>query len=83
MIRITQLKLSLDEPVEALSEEICRKLRIRPRSLIRWEVVRRSLDARRGHSFQFSYTVDAWVEEEAACMISLMQLKLAVVNNGS
>ena len=58
MIRITQLKLSLDEPVEALSEEICRKLRIRPRSLIRWEVVRRSLDARRGRSFMFSYTVE-------------------------
>ena len=75
MIRITQLKLSLDEPVEALSEEICRKLRIRPRSLIRWEVVRRSLDARRGRSFMFSYTVDAWVADEEACMKKLAGVK--------
>lgn len=68
MIRVTQLGLSIEEPVEALEKQICHKLKIRLRDLKRWEVVRRSLDARRGHAFRFSYTADVWVEDEEGCM---------------
>ncbi len=75
MIRITQLKLSIEEPIEALEPLICKHLKIQKKDLVRWEILRRSLDARRGHAFVFSYTVEAEVTNEAACWKRLTQKK--------
>lgn len=64
MIRIAQLKLPIEAPLCELEEQICRRLDITRPQLQSWELIRRSLDARRGHALMFSYTVEAAVAGE-------------------
>ena len=46
-VRIQQLKLPVTHTEQELRDRIIRTLRIRPEELIRYEIVRRSLDARK------------------------------------
>ena len=48
MLRIQQLKLPVVHTPEALKAKIIKTLRIRPEDLIRYEIMRKSLDARGG-----------------------------------
>ncbi len=64
MIRITELKLPLHHADEALPAAICKRLRITPRDLIRFEVARRGHDARDRNAILLVYTVDVAVKSE-------------------
>lgn len=64
MIRISQLKLPIDAPVSELKKQLCSRFAITEKELLSWEIIRRSLDARRGRAFLFSYTVEARIAEE-------------------
>ena len=75
MIRITQLKLPIEQPVTDLEGQICQKLKIKNSDIISWEIIRRSLDARRGRAFVFSYTVDVQVAKEAVIWKKLQKQK--------
>ena len=46
MLRIRQLKLPVEHSRRDLEQKIIKTLRIRPEELIRYELIRRSLDAR-------------------------------------
>ena len=50
MLKIQQLKLPVEHTGQELREKIIKTLRIRPEELIRYEIIRRSLDARGGDS---------------------------------
>lgn len=67
MLRIQQLKLPVAHTADDLKAKIIKVLRIRPEELIRYEIVKKSLDAR-GGSLQFVYLVDAEVKREAAVL---------------
>lgn len=64
MIRIQQFSL----PIEAGDAQIEAALRaalvISPQHPLTWHTVRRSLDARRGHAFQYIYTIDVFAAKE-------------------
>ena len=47
MLRLSELKLPLDHPAEALPAAIVARLGIAPAELLRWEIARRANDARR------------------------------------
>lgn len=64
MIRIQQVKCPVGHTEEELISKICHTLRIRPRQLVRYQIVRRSLDARKKPELYFSYTVDCELEQE-------------------
>ena len=64
MIRISQLKLPIDAPVSELKKQLCSRFAITEKELLSWEIIRRSLDARSGRAFLFSYTVEARIAEE-------------------
>ena len=66
MIRITELKLPVGESTDSLRKMVLTRLRIRPEELLELSILRRSLDARRGHAFIYSYTVEAVVRNESA-----------------
>ena len=68
MIRVTELKLPLHHPDEALSAAILRRLRITPRELIRFAVARRGHDARDKHNIALVYSVDVAVRKEDAVL---------------
>jgi uncharacterized FAD-dependent dehydrogenase len=65
MLRITELRLPLDHPEEALREAIVQRLGIRDAELKNFTVFKRSHDARKKHAVVFIYTVDCEVVDEA------------------
>ncbi|GAA3713335.1 NAD(P)/FAD-dependent oxidoreductase [Sphingomonas cynarae] len=65
MLRITELKLPINHPEEALAAAIRNRLRITPRDLVRYTVARRAHDARDKMDIQFVYSIDVTVKNEA------------------
>ncbi len=65
MLRITELKLPLNHPEEALTAAIRDRLRITPRDLIRYTIARKAHDARDKDDIQLVYSVDVTVRNEA------------------
>ncbi len=66
MLRITELKLPLDHPDEALREAIVQRLGIRDEQLLGFNLFKRSYDARKKNSeLLFIYTIDLEASNEA------------------
>lgn len=68
MIRLTELRLPIDHAPEDLEATICKKLAILAKDLIRYEVFKRSYDARKNNILSFIYTVDLSVKDEEAVL---------------
>src|SRR5262245_33978923 len=65
MIRLSDLKLPLDHPAEALPQAICARLGIAPVDLKGFTVFKRGNDARRRNGILLVYTVDVDLADEA------------------
>lgn len=63
MIRITQLKLSINHTQEELSHKIHKALRLKNESFT-YEIVKQSLDCRHKDDKKFVYTVDVALQEK-------------------
>lgn len=63
MIRISQLKISIDESVEKLPTLIAKKLKIKITDILDYRIFKESIDARRG-TINFVYTVDVALQDE-------------------
>ncbi|QUD86322.1 NAD(P)/FAD-dependent oxidoreductase [Phenylobacterium montanum] len=68
MLRISELKLPLDYPPEALPAAIAARLGVPAGDLIQWSVWKRAHDARRKSAILKVYIVDAEVAGEAAVL---------------
>jgi uncharacterized FAD-dependent dehydrogenase len=68
MLRLTELKLPLDHPAEALPAAIAERLGVAPDELIEWSVWRRAHDARRKSAILMVYSVDVRLADEAAVL---------------
>ncbi|MDA7088470.1 NAD(P)/FAD-dependent oxidoreductase [Pseudomonas sp. SA3-5] len=69
MLRITELKLPLDHPEEALRPAIVQRLGIDDGDLLDFSLFKRSYDARKKSSeLQFIYTIDCSVRNETALL---------------
>lgn len=64
MLRLTELRLPLDHPEDALRPAIVQRLKIRDADLRGFHVFKRSYDARKKHAMVFIYTVDVEVADE-------------------
>lgn len=58
MIRINQIKLSVSHTPEGLKQKTAHILRVSPERILKLQIVRRSLDARKKDQLLYSYTVD-------------------------
>ena len=58
MLRLSEIKLPLDHAPEAIATAIIQKLKIQPTDLIRYEIFKRSHDARKKDAIAFVYIVD-------------------------
>ena len=63
MIRITQLKLSINHTPEELSQKIRKELRLKNEGFT-YEIVKQSLDCRRKEDKKFVYTVDLSLQDK-------------------
>jgi len=68
MIRITELRLPIDHAPEALEAAILNRLNLPAQDFIRFEVFKRSYDARKNVALSFIYTVDLSVKKEEAIL---------------
>lgn len=68
MLRLTELRLPLDHPPEALRAAIVGRLGITAADLVDFTVFRRSYDARKVAAMTLIYTIDATVRDEAALL---------------
>ncbi|HKU53868.1 MAG TPA: FAD-dependent monooxygenase, partial [Rhizomicrobium sp.] len=65
MLRLTDIKLPLDHPPEALKAAILKKLRLPADALIDWRIFKRAHDARNKHAISYIYTVDVTLKDES------------------
>jgi len=68
MIRLTELKLPLDHPPEALRAAALRRLGVGQSELLSLAVFRRGVDARKRSAILLVYTLDVEVADEAALL---------------
>ncbi len=64
MIQIQQIKLKIPHTEVAIEKKFCRLLRISPRQVRSWKILRRSLDARRKPELYYVYTVEVETARE-------------------
>jgi uncharacterized protein len=68
MLRISELKLPLDHPPEALPAAIAARLGVAAGDILRWSIWKRAHDARKKVAILKVYIVDAQVRDEAAVL---------------
>jgi uncharacterized FAD-dependent dehydrogenase len=68
MLRLTELKLPLDHPPEALRAAILQRLELADDDLVGFSIFKRSYDARKKHALLMVYAVDVEVRNEAALL---------------
>jgi uncharacterized protein len=72
MLRITELRLPLDHPEDALRAAVVTRLGITSDDLLRFTVFRRAWDARKKSAIKLVYTIDAEVRDEAGVRTRLI-----------
>lgn len=68
MLRLTEIKLPLDHPPEAIREAALSRLKISEKDLLSCTVFRRAHDARKKSNILLIYTLDVEVADEAAML---------------
>ncbi len=68
MLRLTEIKLSLDHPESDIKAAILNRLGIADDELIGYVVFKRGVDARKSHAILYTYTLDVTVRDEAAIL---------------
>lgn len=60
-IRISQLKITLCHSECDVVKKACKKLRIKPKDVTEYEIIKKSVDARKKEQIQYIYTIDLLV----------------------
>ena len=71
MLRITEIKLPLDHPVDAIATAILKKLQIPPEELLNYTIFKRSYDARRKAEILLVYILDVETTQEKQILARL------------
>ncbi len=64
MLRLTEIRLPIDHPEEAVKLAILNKLNLQDAEVLDYHIARRGYDARKKHSIQFVYTLHVTVKNE-------------------
>lgn len=75
MLRISQIKLNINESVEKIPQKIAKAVRMKDFRPLSWKVVKESADARKKPDIKFIYTVDFEVENEDAFLAKASSVK--------
>ncbi len=65
MLRISQIRLSIDDDIKKIKPLVLKKLRLPEEDLINYRIYKESIDARHAGKIDFIYTVDVEVKKEA------------------
>jgi uncharacterized FAD-dependent dehydrogenase len=83
MIQITQLKLKIDHTKEELKKQIAKQLKIQESDIIRFSIVKKSIDARKKnessvHNTNYVYSVEVEVKDEVKIVKKLHNNNIAI-----
>src|SRR5437588_5904363 len=76
-IRISNLRLALDEPEAELGTRVVRLLGIAPEAVKRWRILRKSLDGRDKNLLRFVYSIEMELEEDEMRLARIAQRRAA------
>ncbi len=65
MLRLTEIKLPIEHPEGEIKAAILKRLNIAESDLLRYEVFKRGVDARKKNDILFTYTLDVALRDEA------------------
>lgn len=71
MLRVSGIKLSLDEDQPLIKAKLAKKLRVKENDIIRYEIFRQSIDARKSEMIYFVYTVDVELKNEKSVSLKI------------
>ncbi|MCY7381685.1 MAG: NAD(P)/FAD-dependent oxidoreductase [Microcoleus sp. CAN_BIN18] len=71
MLRVTEIKLPLDHPVDAIATAILKKLQILPEELLGYSIFKRSYDARKKAEILLVYILDVETTQEKQILARL------------
>jgi uncharacterized FAD-dependent dehydrogenase len=69
-LRISNVRLRVDEPEAVLPDRLARLLGLAPGDVKRWRILRKSLDARDKDALQFVYTAEVVVDRDEARFVA-------------
>lgn len=75
MIRVQDIKLSLDESKELLREKVAKKLKIKPADIKHLTIFKEAVDARKKEDIKLVYTVDIETTKDEKLLAKNPQLK--------
>ncbi|MCF8010382.1 MAG: hypothetical protein K9L17_05390 [Clostridiales bacterium] len=78
MLRVSGIKLSLDEEESQLENKLVKKLRVNPGEIVRYNIIKQSVDARKRHMIYFNYTVDVELLNENKVLHKLRDTEVKV-----
>lgn len=89
MLRVSNIKIGIDEDISILKKHVLNKLKIKENNLEKYYIYKESIDARKG-KIDFVYTVDAEVKNEDSILkkhlkdvVKIKELKYVGVEAGS
>ena len=64
MLRVSNIKIDIDQPIDLVRSKLCKKLRIHDSDIIDYSIYKESIDARKKGQISFVYTVDVSLKSE-------------------
>ena len=83
MLRISQIKLNINESVDRLPFHIGKTLRIKDLKIKSWRIVKESVDARKKPDIKFIYTVDFETDNEQVLLARAAKMKCVNLTKAS
>jgi hypothetical protein len=68
MLRVSGIRLSLDEDTAVIRDKLRKKLRVQEKDILSYKIFRQSVDARKKNMIYFVYTVDVQLRDEQAVL---------------
>ncbi len=75
MIRVQDIKLSLNEEQSLLPEKIAKKLKIKPSDILEYRIFKEAVDARKKSDIKLVYTVDVATTKDKQLLAKMPQLR--------
>ncbi len=78
MLRVTGIKISLDEDKSYIRNKIAKKLKVKENDILYYTIFRESIDARKSYQIYFVYTVDVELTNERVVLKRLKDADVTV-----
>lgn len=69
-LRLSNVRMSIDEPEQALAGRLAQAMGVRPEEISRWRILRKSLDTRNKSDLHFVYTAEVAAPEFEAARLA-------------